>query len=702
MSRAGTRHSAGNLPAEVSSFVGRRQEVVAARRLLRRHRLVTLTGGPGVGKTRLALQVAAQLANTFPGGVWLVELAALEDDKFLAQTVADALGVRDHSGRPPMTVLTEFLKDRELLMVLDNCEHLVDAVAVLVTDALRAAPRLRILATSREALRSGGEHLLEVPPLPVPDAEVPPTSPTLVRNEAVRLFAERAALARPGFTVNARNRRTVARVCRRLEGIPLAIELAAVRVRALSLEQLLTRLESYYFELLAEGSRTAVPRMQPLRAAIDWSFDLCSEEERRLWARAAVFSGSFDLDAAEHVCSGGGIDREDMLELMTGLVEKSVLVRSDDGHESRYRMLDAIRNYGHQQLGEASAEEAVRTRHRDHYAQLTRRVQQEVLGPNELLWLTRLRHDHDNLRNALEFCLTEPDQARTAMEIAASPWYFWLIAGHHGEGRHWLDTALSLDQQPSSARAKALWVNGWFALLQADWATGRSMVEECRALAVQLDDEAALAHATRISGLAAFFHDEIPLSVTLFEQALTGLHAAGDRGGAWMTHLHLIAATAILGDRDRVRDYGEQCLNLVAPQGAPTTRSWSLWVHGFGRWLTGDRQEADGLIREALRAGLSSIDRWGVAHCLEMQAWVAAGLHDGQRAARLLGAAHTVWRTTGTPPTELRHLAPEHNLCEQQARESLGDPAFITRFDEGTHLTTDQAITYAIEHASAR
>jgi hypothetical protein len=323
-------------------------------------------------------------------------------------------------------------------------------------------------------------------------------------------------------------------------------------------------------------------------------------------------------------------------------------------------------------------------------------VQQELLGADELTWLTRLRHDHDNLRNALEFCLTEPDQARTGMEIAAGPWYHWLISGHHAEGRHWLDHALRLNQQPSSERAKALWVNGWFALLQADWTTGRSLVAECRALAEQLGDETALAHATRVSGLAAFFDDEIPRSVTLFEQALTGLRAAGDHGGVWMTLLHLTAATAILGDRARVRDYGEQCLALAASQGALTTRSWSLWVHGFGRWLIGDRQEADGLIREALRAGQSSIDRWGTAHCVEMLAWVAAAQHDSRRTARLLGAAHTVWRSTGTPPAELRHLAPEHNLCEQHARRVLGDQTFTTLFDEGTQFTTDQAITYSL------
>jgi predicted ATPase len=700
MSPAGSCQSVGNLPAEVTSFVGRRREVAAAKRLLRRHRLVTLTGGPGVGKTRLALRIAAHLTDAFPDGVWLVELAALEDDTFLAPTVADALGIRDLSGRPAMVVLAEFLHDNDLLLVLDNCEHVVDACARLVSDLLQAAPRLRVLATSRQALRAGGEYLLEVPPLPVPDTEEPPAARALARNEAVQLFATRAALARPGFTVDARNRATVARVCRRLEGIPLAIELTAARVRALSLEQIQTRLENYYFELLAEASRTALPRVQTLHTAITWSFELCTEQEQRVWARASVFTGGFDLQAAEEVCTGTGIARQEVLELVAGLVDKSVLIRAKDATEdataARYRMLEAIRQYGEQRLASSGHQTAVRLRHRDHYRRLAEQAEREWVGPNELAWFAWFRREHANLRTALEFCLTEPGQARAGLQIAASLWNHWTRSGWFGEARHWLDSALDLDREPSSARAKALWVNGWLALIQADWTAGLSMVQECRELAERLGDEHSLAHATRISGVAAFFRDDIPRAVALFEDALPGLRAAGDRCGVWSTLLHLVVSTSAAGDADRALTFGEECLSLVEDCGGSMSKSWALWVHGLGRWITGDRQQADRLTREALRTGRPLDDQWGTAHCLEILAWIAAAERNAERAARLLGGAARLWRSTGTSPSELRHLAPAHTLCEQRTRHALGDRTFTTLLDEGTTLTSEQAIAYAL------
>ncbi|MBP2328716.1 putative ATPase [Kibdelosporangium banguiense] len=685
----------GNLPAEVTSFVGRRGEVAAAKRLLRRHRLVTLTGGAGVGKTRLAQRIAAHLTNVVPDGVWLVELAALEDDTFVARTVADALGVRDQSGRPPMVVLAEFLHDQELLLVLDNCEHVVDACAMLVHDLLRAAPRLRILATSRQALRTGGERLLEVPPLPVPDTEEPMTARALARNEAVRLFAARAALARPGFTVEARNRATVARVCRRLEGIPLAIELAAARVRALSLEQILTRLENHYFELLAEASRTAVPRVQTLQAAITWSFDLCTEQERTLWLRASVFTGGFDLPTAEEVCSGAGVAREEVLELVAGLVDKSVLVRAEDVTAARYRMLEAIRQYGEQRLAASGHQTVVRLRHRDHYRRLAGRAERAWVGPDEQAWFVWFLREHANLRTALEFCLTEPGQARAGVEIAAALWIYWNISGWLSEARYWLDSTLEVDREPSPARAKALWVNGWFALLQADWAAGLSMVQECRELAERLGDEYFLAHATWISGFAAFLRGDVPRAVALFEDSLPGLQAAGDRSDVWINLLHLAVSTAVAGDPDRALAFGEDSLSLVKDCGGSMSRSWALWVHSFGRWIAGDLRQADSLSREALRTGQPSSDQLSTAHCLELLAWVAAAEQDEQRAARLLGAADRLWRLTGTPPSELGYLAPEHTLCKQRVHQALGHEAFTALFSEGTQLTGEHSIAYA-------
>ncbi|MFC5102901.1 ATP-binding protein [Kibdelosporangium philippinense] len=625
--------------------------------------------------------------------MWLVEVAALEDDKFLVQTVADVLGVRDHSGRPPMVVLTEFLEDKELLLVLDNCEHLVDACAMLVSDMLRAAPGLRVLATSRQVLRSGGEALLEVPPLPVPQAERPVTAQLVARNAAVRLFAERAAVARPGFRVDAGNRAAVVRVCRRLEGIPLAIELTAVRVRALSLDQILERLESCYFELLAEGSRAAVPRVRTLRAAIASSFELCSEQERTVWLRASVFTGAFDLGAAEEVCADTGIAGEDVLELVAGLVDKSVLVRTD-GSVARFRMLEAIRQFGEQGLASSGRQSVVRLRHRDYYARLAEVAEREWVGPNELVWFAWFRRERANLRTALEFCLTELGQARAGLAIAASLWSYWCISGWFSEARHWLESALNLERESSPARAKALWVNGLFAFMQGDSAAGWSMERECQALARRLGDEHSFAYAKRLSGTAAFVRLDFPRSLALFEDALTGL---ADRAAIWIILLQMSATPSIAGE-DRAAAFGEQCLNLVNNRGGPMSKSWALWVHGLGRWTAGHRQLADRLIREALRTGRPLDDQWGTAHCLEILAWNAAAERNAERAARLLGAASRLWQATGTSPAELPHIAPDHALYGRRIQQALGNEARTTHFSEGAKLTSEQAIAYALSH----
>jgi predicted ATPase len=442
----------GNLTGELTSFVGRRHETAMAVRLVRTARLLTLTGVAGIGKSRLALRVAGQMHTAFPHGAWWVELATLTDGNLLSQTVADVLGIRDQLHAPSVAMLANHLADQQLLLVLDNCEHLAEASAVLVSELLATVPGLRVLATSRQALGAVGEQLLEVPPLAVPDPDRPTTTRTVARHDAVRLFTERAAAAQPQFALNAGNRATVARICRRLDGIPLAIELVALRVGDMSVTEILTGLDDY-LEFLAAGHRNGLPRLRPLRAAIDWSFSLCSQPEQQLWVRVSVFADGFDLDAAEAVCADQDITPEDVLDLVTALVDKSVLVRTPDdtGKLARYRMLTAIRFYGQEHLDSSRHLTAVRVRHRDHYLCLATRSEQEWLGPNELTWFTRLRHEHANLRAALEFCTTRPDQARTGLEIAAALWHYWIRSCTLTEGRYWLDRALRLAPDPSQS-----------------------------------------------------------------------------------------------------------------------------------------------------------------------------------------------------------------------------------------------------------
>ncbi len=345
----------GNLPIDVTSFVGRRRELSEARRLLGDARLLTLAGAGGVGKTRLALRLAAEVRRTFPDGVWLADLAPVQDGELVPQTVIAALGLQDHSTRLPVETLLEYLAGKRLLLVLDNCEHVLDACAVLATKLLSQAEALRILATSRQLLSVEGEQVMEVPPLSVPDLDWLSAAGSLTGYEAVRLFAERAAAVVPGFAVTASNGAVVARLCQGLDGMPLAIELAAVRLRVLSAEQILERLDDRY-RLLTGGSRTGLERHQTLRAAIEWSYDLCSPQEQILWGRLSVFSGGFDLEAAEQVCAGEDIAQEDVFELVTGLLDKSVLAREEHGSRVRYRLLETIRQYGQTHLTESGQE----------------------------------------------------------------------------------------------------------------------------------------------------------------------------------------------------------------------------------------------------------------------------------------------------------------------------------------------------------
>ncbi|WP_211763418.1 ATP-binding protein [Kutzneria sp. CA-103260] len=695
---------AGNLPGEVTSFVGRRRESVTAKRVLRRARLLTLTGMAGVGKTRLAVRVAGQLRDAFPDGVWLVELAAVSDDTLLAESLATVLGVRGPQERHccATAMLSDYLADKQLLLVLDNCEHLLDSCAALTSRLLASARGLRILTTSRQALGVTGEHLLEVPPMPVPELDPgqPLTTRTIACHEAVRLFAERAATARDGFVVNATNRDTIARICHRLDGIPLAIELAALRVRALPVGQILTGLDDY-LEFLAEGSRVAVPRQQTLRAAIDWSYALCSPLEQQLWARASVFADGFDLEAAEAVCSGAPIVREDVFELVAALVDKSILTRPDYGAPARYRMLEAIRQHGREQLVASSQQTVLRARHRDHYHRLAIRAERAWLGPDEVAWFAWLRHQHPNLRAALEFCLTEPGQARAGLEITTALLHYWVRSCCLEEGRGWLRRALELDRQPSPQRAKALWVSGWLTLQHADMTAALSLLKQADVLARQLGDESALAYTTLCLGTAAFFQRDLHRGVALLEDALAHHHALGHPAGAWLALGYLALATAVLGQPDLSVGFSRQRLALCDSRGASASRIYPLWGLSLGEWLSGDRHRAGRLIRETIEAAQKFGDEWALAHCLETLAWVAGadGLHT--RAARLLGATHGVWRSTGTPSSGPRYLTSWHDRCEQDARVALGDKQFGVAFRQGARFGIDHAVSYALAEPAA-
>ncbi|MEV6568349.1 ATP-binding protein [Streptomyces kronopolitis] len=686
---------AGVLPAEVNRFIGRRQEVSRARALMSRGRLVTLTGPGGIGKTRLALRMAAEVRRSFPGGVWLVELAALEDGDQLAQTVAARLRLGNEAMRDPLATLVDHVADQRLLLVLDNCEHVLDACAELVATLLRAAPDVQVLTTSRQTLGVGGECVFPVPPLVLSgDGGFPEQS------EAVALFADRAAAVRPDFALTARKAEVVEEICRRLDGVPLAIELAAAQLRALSPEEILGRLDDR-FKMLTAGSRAALPRQRTLRAAIDWSHDLCTSQERLLWSRLSVFSGSFDLDAVDAICTGAGLERDLVLDVLVGLVDKSVLACEERGARMRYWLLDTLRRYGREQLAASGEEHALRERHRDYYLRVAEQAEAAWFGPDQLGWFTRLRMEHPHFRSALEFCAEEPGPATPALTLAASMWIHRLGFGSFNEGRRWLGRALVRDEETSPLRVKALFVDGLLAVLQGDIDAAQARVAQCRTLLPTLGDDPDLCRLTvTLDGLVALFEGDFPRAVALLEDGLARHQAAGDAGNAAVLSFMLTTACVNLDD-PAATAHAERCLELCEAHDAQWSRTHALWVLGLDHFRRGHHERAGTLVRQALRDKPLSYDQWGVAQCLEVLGWCAAAAGRGERAATLLGAAGATWEVAGSALTGLGHLQAGHERCASALRAELGDTAFAAAVLAGQQLTLEQSVAHALEESPA-
>lgn len=694
---AGTERAAperGTLPAELTSFVGRRREVTETRRLLARSRLLTLTGVGGVGKTRLAMRMAAELRRTFPDGVWFVELAALHDPQLVPHSMASALELRQVSAEPTDD-LALYLERKQLLVVLDNCEHLSDAVAVMVSKLLAASPGLRILATSRHVLGVGGEQILVVPPLTTPNAEQPVAAGDATHYESVALFLDRAIAVAPDFTINDGNRGAVTELCRRLDGIPLAIELAAVWLRILSPVQMLDRLEDRFRLLTAV--RPAVPaRQQALDAAIAWSFELCSPAERLLWARLSVFAGGFDLEAAEEVCSGDGIDRADVLGLLANLVNKSIITRqlAPDHTAARCQMLETIRQYGAARLPGLGSVTEVRTRHRDHYRGMAGRYAAECFGPEQADWIIRLRREHDNVRAALEFCLEEPGQATAALDIAAPMWNFW-FAGFLREGYRYLLQALALATEPTRSRAYGLWAASYLAMFATEFDKTAAMLDECTELADRFDDDLLRARIKECRGHAMLYHGDLPAAVELLEEARAGFRAAGDPLGEFDTLILLSAATFFLDD-PRLERFSQEGLALAERHGALSSKAYGLWSVGIQQWRVGLFDQATSTLRESVRLFMTMHDLTGVSFGVQALSWCAAFRSPDAAAARLMGASQAVWRTSGAKVDETNAYGMFDQRSAQKVREAVGDEELDAAFAEGAAYSFEQAVTLAL------
>lgn len=691
---ARVRRSAGNLPAELTSFVGRRRDLAEVKRLLSAGRLVTLTGTGGVGKTRLAIRVAADVHGTFPDGVWLVQLADVSDPQSLPNTVAVALGLRG-AAATNTAGFVEYLEDKRLLLVLDNCEHMADECAALVAKLLAACENVRILATSRHVLHVEGEQVLHVQPLAVPPTGNRRAGPS----DAVMLFVERAAAVVPGFELTPGNRTVVIGICERLEGIPLAIELAAVRMRALSADQILQRLDNR-FSLLAARPQASRTRQRTLEAAIDWSFELCSPEEQRLWARLSVFPGGFDLEAAEHAYAPDAADRRRVLDVVTGLVNKSVLSRHDGtfGRQAWYRMLDTVREYAGAKLAEGGDERDVRARQVEHYVNLARKFGTEVFGPRQLEWLARLRREHVNLRAVLEHCLAQPEQASQALDIASALWHYWYGSGHEFEGYRYLRRGLKLCRDRTIVRGRALHAASFFAILSGA-VDVRHTLAELAALAEELDDEWLRAGHAECSGMARNLAGDLIGGADLMERALAGFRATGDERQVFDTLILLANVRFFLAD-PRGAAAADEALVLTGRHQARWSRCWALWAVATHRWRVGEHRQAAGLLREAIALRLA--DRTLLAFLIEALAWCNSSDASHDRAARLLGCAHVVWRLTGA---RIDEMSPYRNLddqCAARARAVLGTEAYDTAFADATGFGLDEVIQYALREKPTR
>jgi predicted ATPase/DNA-binding CsgD family transcriptional regulator len=689
---AAVRTLRGNVPAELTSFVGRRRERSEIKRLLSAARLVTLTGLGGVGKTRLAVQAAGQVRRACPDGVWLVELADLCDPELVAHEVAAALRLREQPAPPALGVLIEYLRARRTLVVLDTCEHLLDGCAALVSGLLRACPDLRILATSREPFDIIGEVVVPVPPLSLPSPERLSVAPAMEQSEAVCLFVDRAKAAVPMFCLSGDNRAAVAAICHRLDGLPLAIELAAARLRVLSPDQILQRLTDRYRFLTGGAGRR---RHRTLRACVEWSYELCTPAERTLWTRLAVFADGFELDAAETVCAGDA-PAPDLLDTVASLVNKSILIRQERGRVVWYRLLETVRDYAIAKLRDSGEHPALRRRHRAWYEHLVQQANRDWIGPRQGDWLSRLDREYPNIRAALAYCVTETAEAQAGLRIVAALHSYWKARGQLSEGRYWLDQALACEGGPTAERGRALFIDSVLAGLQGDIPAATARAAQLHDLARQRGDPSTHALAAHAYGHLALVTGDLPGALATLEDAVAAFRAVGDVHRRVAALFGLAVTSGLLGDQARAAACHDEITAITDARGESSYRGYSLWALGLAAWRQGDHRRAAELVNQTLRLEHRLHDPIRAAMCFEVLAWIAAHEHHAERAATLLGAAAALAQATGTPTVAYPNLHDYHHECERRTRQALGDAAFEAAFQHGKDLSVADAIHHAL------
>jgi predicted ATPase/class 3 adenylate cyclase len=723
-----------NLPIQLTSFIGREREILEVKRLLGAARLVTVTGSGGAGKTRLALQVAAELLEQYPDGVWVVELAALSDHALVPNAVVSTLNISEQRGRPLTETLIEYVRPKALLFIVDNCEHLLVACAELTGSLLRSCPNLRLLATSREPLGIPGEIIWQIPSLSVPDSRSKPSLDDLTQYEAVRLFAERAATSAPAFGISADNVRAVVQVCQRLDGIPLAIELAAARVKVLTVEQIANRLDDR-FRLLTGSARSVLPRQQTLLATMDWSHDLLSDKERALLRRLSVFAGGCTLEAVEGVCSGNGIAAGDVLNVLAQLVDKSLVVAETRGGEARYRLLETVRQYARDRLAESHEMTEVQNRHLDWYRALAEHAEPKLRGPEQKAWLERLEVEHDNIRAALDWSGKESGSAEAGLRLAGSLSWFWFMHGHAQEGRQRLERALSAGAGGSApARAKALAGTGIIARRQGEYQRAQAALEESLVLSQEMGDHWGIGFSLHHLGHVADEAISYDQAKARFHESLAAFRAAGDNWGVAASLNCLGEAMQHRGDNAEATPLLKESLTLCREIGDKWLSAYPVRILGIIAAYGGHYEAATALLEESLAIERETGDKFGMAQsqstlgniashqgnferatsllkesiilrkelgsklglaeCLERLGAVAGGQRRPDRAVRLFGAAEALRQSIGSPLPDADRGDYDRNV--NAARAVLGEDAFAAGWAAGRAMTLEQAIESAL------
>lgn len=729
-----------NLPIQLTSFIGREKEIIEIKRLLSASegsiRLLTLTGHGGCGKTRLALQVASGLFDNFRDGVWLIELAPLADPALVPQTVAAVLGVEEKPGRPLINTLTDHLRAKKILLILDNCEHLIQASAQLAEAFLQACPDVHILATSREMLGIAGERALVVPSLSLPDLSKPPSVELLSQYEAVTLFAERAVAVVPNFALTQENSVAIAKICQLLDGIPLAIELAAARLRMLPVEQVAARLDDS-FRLLTGGSRTVLPRHRTLQALIDWSYELLTEAEQVVFRRLAVFAGGWTLEAAEAVCVGEEIKTDEVFDLLAHLLDKSLVPAEEPNKTARYRMLETIRQYSLAKLAASGEADAVRKRHADYYLVLTgegKFINPQLRQP----WNEHIEVEYDNMRAALAWSHSVEGSAELELGLANALGDFWGGHGYWEEGRGWLESGLARADVEGvdnpQLRAQALFALGHLSTLQGDYeaaevyfaaslklyreledasmpalvlshmgwlarehgdvTTARLRLEEGLAIFRQIGDKGGIAYALMTLGEVLVMEEDAEVAMRLLEESLLlNRERNDDNGTGWVLN-HLGHVAQIQDEYKRAIHFHEESLIYVRENWEGI--SCLPWVYqGLGETALaqGNAALAATHLAEALGLFHDFGDRAGVSWCMAGLAGVAALNEEPERAAWLWGAAEALRQSLGARKAPAARAT--HERLQAEVRKQLGEATFDAKWAEGQSASMEQAIAEA-------